>query len=75
MPLSAHQWDIAVVVVEYPRWAIHLTLWPLVLGALCYSAAALWFGLTLRHTPLPEEPGGHATTSAVADTADASIAR
>lgn len=53
----------------------HLTLWPLVLGVICYSAAALWFGLTLRHTPLPEETGGQATAPAVADAADASIAR
>ncbi|MDB5076796.1 MAG: transporter [Chloroflexi bacterium] len=28
---------------------------PLVLGVSCYGAAALWFLLTLRHIPLPEE--------------------
>lgn len=32
-----------------------LLLWPLILGILCYGAAALWFALTLRHTALPEE--------------------
>lgn len=32
-----------------------LLLWPLILGSACYAASALWFGLTLRHTPLPEE--------------------
>lgn len=32
-----------------------LLLWPLILGIACYAASALWFGLTLRHTPLPEE--------------------
>jgi len=29
--------------------------WPLMLGIGCYSAAAVWFYLTLRRTPLPEE--------------------
>jgi MFS family permease len=28
---------------------------PILLGAACYGAAALWFALTLRRTPLPEE--------------------
>lgn len=25
------------------------------LGIVCYAVAAVWFYLTLRHTPLPEE--------------------
>ncbi len=33
-----------------------LFLWPLALGIGCYAAAAVWFYLTLRRTPLPEEP-------------------
>jgi MFS family permease len=32
-----------------------LLLWPLILGIACYATAALWFYLTLRRTPLPEE--------------------
>lgn len=32
-----------------------LLVWPIALGALCYAAAALWFFLALRRTPLPEE--------------------
>jgi len=32
-----------------------LLAWPLVLGIGCYATAALWFYLTLRRTPLPEE--------------------
>jgi sugar phosphate permease len=40
-----------------------LFLWPLALGIGCYAAAAVWFYLTLRRTPLPEEP----TQAAMAD--------
>ena len=36
-----------------------LLAWPLVLGLACYSTAAIWFWLTLRHTPLPEEMAAH----------------
>ncbi len=32
-----------------------LFLWPLVLGIGCYAAAGVWFFVTLRRTPLPEE--------------------
>lgn len=37
-----------------------LLVWPIALGALCYAAAALWFFLALRRTPLPEEVGDEA---------------
>jgi MFS family permease len=36
-----------------------LLAWPLVLGLACYSMAAIWFWLTLRHTLLPEEMAAH----------------
>jgi MFS family permease len=57
-------WSIAMAVL--PTLAGYfmdrrLLQWPLVLGIGCYTAAAVWFYLTLRRTPLPEEAVGAMT--------------
>jgi len=56
--VSLSCWSVAMAVL--PTLAGYfmdrrLLLWPLVLGIGCYAVAAVWFYLTLRRTPLPEE--------------------
>ena len=56
--VSLSCWSVAMAV--FPALAGYfldrrLLLWPLVLGIVCYAMAAVWFYVTLRRTPLPEE--------------------
>jgi MFS family permease len=52
-----------------------LLAWPLVLGFACYSAAAIWFWLMLRHTLLPEETTAHEVPVTDPGTVEPSVAR
>src|SRR5919204_298830 len=52
-----------------------LLAWPLVLGFACYSMAAIWFWLTLRHTLLPEETAAHEVPVTGPGTVEPSAAR
>lgn len=53
----------------------HLLTLPLLLGLACYAAAAGWFWLALRHTPLPEEIGMHMAVPKTGEAARTSVAR
>ncbi len=69
--VSLSCWSIAMAV--FPVLAGYfldrrLLLWPLVLGIVCYAVAAVWFYVTLRRTPLPEET---VEPSAVGDATEA----
>jgi len=52
-----------------------LLAWPLGLGFACYSAAAIWFWLMLRHTPLPEETATHEVSADAHGAVEPSAAR
>jgi len=57
-PLSC--WSVAMALLPVLSGYFmdrRLLEWPLVLGIVCYAAAALCFYLALRRTPLPEEEG------------------
>jgi len=56
--VSLSCWSVAMAVLPVLAGYFmdrRLFLWPLVLGIGCYAAAAVWFFVTLRRTPLPEE--------------------
>lgn len=56
MALALGSWSVAAALLPTVAGALldrGLVLWPLILGVLCYGAAALWFWLALRHTARP----------------------
>jgi len=69
MALALGSWSVAAALLPTLAGALldrGLVRLPLLLGVLCYGAAALWFWLALRHTarPVGNGQGGHDTRPA-----------